>query len=306
MKNIKLLTLFSLTLLFAYSLPLFAQQAAKSQMDSLKNNDEFYQIDPNSLNVEYLGELDQVQPMRGVNEQPNYVTRDINTAKEAVGLLDNIVNLAKKIWDIIDDSKPVANINTMYATALPYGMRASQLSGWSSPKGYLYGFYVKNLYGIKTVEVSYRVSFQYGGNYNGTGRFLTGVTVVPESVNTLIGYSFYMTASVPDSTIVNIGTAENPVAALRLVLHWKISTIINSTESTAVYYITGDGRFQQISDPFRRSAGTRGTTDNNISFEELPPTVVSVPSPAVPDNKKSALPKNSIPAKLKKNINNVF
>ena len=308
MKNIfKLLTVFSITLLISSVSPLFAQKAAQSQIDQLKNNPAFYEVDPNSVSIEYLGDIPENNLERGVHQPVGMTAVNIGTASDTVDLLDKIINVAKKIWDIIDDSKPVSNINTSYASALPYGMKASQLSGWQNPRSYRYGFYVKNLYGITTVDVRYKVTFQYGGGYKGHGRFLTGVTVVPESVDTLIGYSFYMTASVPDSTLVNIGTKENPIAALRLVLQWRISTIIKDSQATAVYYITGDGRFQQISSPFRSPEGVRGVSGSSV-VEEIVPSVI-MPAPPVPQDVKSvpaSFREKSLPAKLKKNIEHVF
>lgn len=317
MKNtFKILFAFSITLLISSVSPLLAQQASKSQIDQLKNNPAFYEVDPNSVSIEYLGDTPENNLDRAIHQPVGTAPMTRGIARDTLDFLDKVINVAKKVWDIIDDSKPVANVNTSYASALPYGTSASQLSGWQSPKSYRYSFYVKNLYGIKTVDVAYKVSFQYGGGYNGQGRFLTGVTVVPEYVDTLIGYSFYMTASVPDSTVVNIGTKENPIAALRLVLQWRISTIIKDSQATAVYYITGDGRFQQLSSPFRSAEGVRGVSGKSVVEEIVPtlvmpaPNVPEVPSiPAVPSSVKpvkNAIPANSLPAKLKKNIDHVF
>ena len=303
MKNKIRFTLFLSIMMFFQSISLFAQQTPKTQIDNLKNNPAFYEVDPNSVSIEYLGDTNETDLTKGVYQPVGtngLVYQDVNSVLD---LLDNIVNLAKKIWDIVDDSKPVSNVYTTYATALPYGMSASQLSGWSSPRGYRYGFYVNNLYGITCVKVIYRVSFQYGGSYNGTGKYLTGVTVVPEVVDTLIGYSFYMSASVPDSSIVNIGTQANPIAALRLVLQWRISTILKDSQSTAVYYITGNGRFQQLSYP-RRDAGKKNISGSSV-VEEIVPTVV-MPMPSVPSTNSLSVPENSMPAKLKKNIDKIF
>ena len=303
-------------------------------MEELQNNPKFYEIDPSSVEIQYLGEAEDQPMVRGVNEpwaglkqssaadqynqmagQYNQTANEINQqidhfnqgiqqANQVIDLLNNIINIAKKVWQIVDDSKPVANVQSLYATALPYNMKASQLQGWSKPRSYRYSFYCKNLYGIKTVEVTYRVSFQYGGNYKGKGHYLTGVTVVPENVDTMVGYSFFMNASVPDSTVVNMGTHDDPIAALRLVLQWRISTIIKDSQSTAVYFIAGDGRYQQVADPFKSRAVSAPS-----GVENVVPAVSAVAVPAASINKdlnSVALPAKSLPAGLKKDPSKVF
>ncbi len=321
MKNKKILSfLLAAVLIFPYSASLFAKQSVKTQIDELKNNPDFYEIDPNSIEVQYLGEIPDQELVRGVNEtvaDVNQTIGEINQgidqfnqgiqqANQIIDTLNNIINLAKKVWQIVDDSKPVANVRTLYATALPYNMKAAQLQGWSKPRSYRYGFYVKNLYGIKTVDVTYKVSFQYGGNYKGKGRYLTAVTVIPENVDTMIGYSFFMNASVPDSTLVNVGTYENPIAALRLVLQWRISTIIKDSQATAVYYITGDGKFQQIADPFKTISRSPADAPSAVQDNaEIPAVPVQMPKVNIDSNQKN-LPVKSLPASLKKDPANIF
>jgi hypothetical protein len=130
---------------------------------------------------------------------------------------------------------------------------AYQLSNWSKPKTYIYSFYAENIYGIKTVDVEYKVTFVYGGNYNGKGKFLTAVSVIPTRVDVAWGYTFNMHCYVPDSTIVNVGDSENPVAALQLKLSWEISTFLKSSKGTSIYYVQGDGYFNEIASPFQKS-----------------------------------------------------
>ena len=68
----------------------------------------------------------------------------------------------------------------LVAVALPAGLTHwDSLSGWKPPKGTVYGFYAKNLYGMKVIDVEYQVLRTYGGSYKGKGRYLTGVTIEP-------------------------------------------------------------------------------------------------------------------------------
>lgn len=171
----------------------------------------------------------------------------MDEASQAVGLIDQIVNLVDKIFSVIAKGQPVVNINVNYANAVPYGVSHwTQLQGWQTPVTKRYAFYAKNLYGIKVVDVEYQVHYTYGGNLNGRGHFLTGVTVEPIKVDTAWGYNVDMTAEVPDSTIANVGTSEDPIAAMQVQLRYSIHTIIQDTQERQIFYVRGDGIFKNL------------------------------------------------------------
>lgn len=203
---------------------------------------------------------DQLPPTPGVPSVPSVPSlpaadsahtptfgEQMNNASQVVGLIDQIVNLVDKIFGIIAKNQPVVNINVNYANAVPYGVSHwTQLQGWKTPAVRRYAFYAKNLYGMKVVDVEYQVHYTYGGNLNGKGKFLTGVTVEPIKVNTSWGYTVDMTAEVPDSTIANVGTAENPIAAMQVQLRYSIHTIIKDVQERQIYYVRGDGQFKSL------------------------------------------------------------
>jgi hypothetical protein len=101
------------------------------------------------------------------------------------------------------------------------------------------------------IDCEYKVTFTYNGAYQGKGKFLTAVSVVPTKVTVGWGYNFYMSASVPDSTITNVGTDKNPIAAMQLKLAWKTATVIKEVDGTSVYYVQGDGYFEEIANPWK-------------------------------------------------------
>lgn len=184
-----------------------------------------------------------------------------------VDTLDRIVNLAQKIFNIIKENQPVVNINVNYANAIPYGIQHwTQLQGWSKPAVKRYAFVAKNGYGMNVVKVVYQVHYTYGGNYKGIGKYLTGVTVEPISVETAWGYNVDLTAEVPDSTIANVGTSENPIASMQVQLKWKIHTIIKDIQQKSIYYIQGDGLIEEIGTPFQKSSADNKTLKQVKSF----------------------------------------
>lgn len=223
---------------------------SKTEIDSARVYPDYFTINPASVRATVL-EVTEEKDM-------SYVKLQEQPPKDLAGIIvsvEKIVNIASKIWEIVKDNKPVVEINTKYATAYPYGITsANQLAGWSRPKTYVYGFYAENLYGSVMIDCKYKFSYTYNGAYKGVGKFLTGVAVIPTNVTAGWGYRFYMNAEVPDSTIANVGTDANPVAAMQMKLSWKMSTVLKEVTGTSVYYIEGTGYFEEIASPWKKDA----------------------------------------------------
>lgn len=220
----------------------------KSEEDIARTYPSYYTINPASIRT----------TLQEVREEPdmNYVKLQEQPPKDLASVvvsIEKIVNIASKVWQIIKDNAPVVNIDTKYATAYPEGVTAAtQLAGWSRPKSYVYGFYAENLYGSTTVDVKYKVTFTYNGAYKGKGKYLTAVTVVPEKAQVSWGYRFHMSASVPDSTIANVGTDADPIAAMQLKLNWTMASVLKQVDGTSVYYVEGNGYFEEIASPWKK------------------------------------------------------
>ena len=226
-----------------FSTPVFT----KAEIDYSKNDPAYFTLNPDSIKITGLEVKEEAgAPYAGTGENPD--------GKDgAPVVMDNIINTASKIWKIIVNNAPMVNIDAKYAAAYPQGITsAAQLAQWSRPRSYVYGFYAENFYGIKMIDVGYKVTYTCGGAYKGKGKFLTAVTVVPARADVGWGYRFSMTASVPDSTITNVGTDTNPVAAMQLKLLWKIATVLKESDDASVYYVQGDGYFEEIASPFRK------------------------------------------------------
>lgn len=169
----------------------------------------------------------------------------------ALPALGDIVNTGEKIWKIVVDNKPVVDVKTQYATALPKGSRGwADIGGWQPPAGQIYELTAKNAFGMKMIDVRYQVLRTYGGSYQGKGKYLTAVTVEPLLVEVGWGYRFSMAASVAASSIVNVGTASDPVAAMTAALSWRISTPIKDSQGQSLYFLQGDGAYKEIGGPF--------------------------------------------------------
>jgi len=221
---------------------LAAAQFTPKQLEAARKDPGAFTIDESTVKIEVLGPA--VSPAQVVPPMKD---------DDGLLILDKIINIGQKVWTIIEKNKPVVDVSNTYATALPEGSRGwSRLEGWSAPRGVVYGMTAKNAYGQTVLNVRWQVVRTFGGRLDGKGRYLTAVTVEPLLVEVLWGYHFSLSAEVPDTSIVNAGTKDDPVAAMTPTLKWQVKTAIKDSQGKAVYYIRGDGAFQEIGGPFAR------------------------------------------------------
>ncbi|NQW46044.1 MAG: hypothetical protein HQ462_11660, partial [Deltaproteobacteria bacterium] len=84
----------------------------------------------------------------------------------------------------------------------------------------------------------YSLVHRFGGTYDGRGKYLENVTVIPTNVEVLWGYT--LSYDVEKVSVVNSGTRENPIASILLGTNFKVSTVIKSSESHSLYEFRGD------------------------------------------------------------------
>jgi len=182
---------------------------------------------------------------------------------DIVDSIGNIVNLADQVWSIIEKNSPVVDINVTYANAVPYGTTHwTQLQGWSKPATRKYSFSASGISGQKAMEIVYQVHWTYGGNLGGRGKFLTGVTIEPLSISVPWSHKVTLKAEVPESTVTNVGTSQDPIAAMQVQLTWTVSSPISSKTQKVIYYVQGDGLMQEVGSPFTKGAEAKSARQN--------------------------------------------
>ena len=256
----------SVALLLLAAAPSYAQNKEEPRFSILEaqaaqEDPPMYTLDEGSVRIQKLGPAADSDLMR--------MSDVADVPADPFVLIDKVINLGQKIWSIVEANKPVVNIQTQYGTATPQGVTHwSQLAGWKPPEGKLYGFSAKNAYGIKVVDVTYQVLRTYGGNYNGKGKYLTAVTIQPLTVDVLWGYKFNLSVEIPDSSVVNVGTAQDPVAAMQPLVKWTIATVIKSSDGRSTYYLQGDGLFKELGGPFAQNYqdGVAKALDNAVKY----------------------------------------
>jgi hypothetical protein len=210
-------------------------------------SDLYYQIDTMSVTpvIEKAGSFPT--PVMGqCDDDAPAQTDDIHKDLDDTDIiLDKIINIGKKIWALVDSGRPVLNVKTDVAHALPVGVKCwSDLENWQAPRSQAWKVTYNNKLGGKVVEFVYRVSYIAGGQYKGQGHYVTQATMAPAEIYVAWGYKFDVVGSVP--SVFNIGSTKSPVAGMQMNLKWTVDTVMNHHEQDVQFYINGLGEMQKM------------------------------------------------------------
>lgn len=244
MKYLALGLLVSLSTLSAYATDL-AADANYLTVDKMTVN----LVKKDVLGVELREKIYQ----RSYTELPQMPDQDgkpsvTDEAGKIIGVARDLVALGEDVYNLVIKGKP--NIATDYApiSVVPKvnGQPADILEteNWQIPKSVTYELVYENLYGMDVVTFRYSVIYSYGGSYNGKGKYLTAVQVIPEQVSVLFGYDF--SAKMKLGGIANHGTRDNPLAGATLLLEHEIKTIVKANLETSAFQVIGNGGFKKI------------------------------------------------------------
>lgn len=174
------------------------------------------------------------------------IGKEINPIDVIDVWVDKIINLGKKIFAVIDKGRPVVNIKTDVANALPAGVRCwTDLAGWNIPASKVFHVTYKNVYGVSVVDYSYRITYTAGGNLNGIGKYLTNVTVQPANVS--VAWGFNLDAKAVIASVFNVGEdRRNPIAAMQMDIEWTVKTPLQHNQMTRTYYIDGNNQVLEL------------------------------------------------------------
>lgn len=158
-------------------------------------------------------------------------------------IMDQIVNLGYFVWQIVQSSRPTMRISTYRAHGLPRGISCwTDLEEWKMPKSKVFTVEQKSKLGQSLAKFTFRISFVYGGNYNGTGRYLANVTVSPVDVKVAWGVDFGSEVHIP--SVFNMGTKTNPLAAMQVFVYWNLGNSVRMEQKSQLFHLTGDGQVQ--------------------------------------------------------------
>jgi hypothetical protein len=157
---------------------------------------------------------------------------------------DEIINIALKAWQVVENNAPSVTLKTSFATGTPKGIDDwTQMDGWSEPKVVQFSFTHKAPLGITTVDLEFSVIWSYDGSVDGIGKYVTGAGFEIDTLNVAWGYNYECDNSV--DSLTNIGTHTAPVAGILMNLHHTITTKISHYESNQGFFIDGEGNIEQ-------------------------------------------------------------
>ncbi len=158
-------------------------------------------------------------------------------------IIDQIVNLGNFVWQIVQGSRPTMRISTYRAHGLPKGITCwTDLEEWKVPKSKVFSVEQKSKMGQSLAKFTFRISFVYGGNYNGVGHYLANVTVTPVDVQVAWGVDFASEVHIP--SVFNMGTKANPLAAMQVFVFWNLGNAFKMQQKSQLFHVTGEGLVQ--------------------------------------------------------------
>lgn len=209
---------------------------------------------PASIAIEGGPELG---PKTGTEEIDDTTTIDKSAPKMAahapIALLEEVVPLVEKVWEIYKDGLTVVGFESEFASALPPDTTMNSMQGWKFGQSPTYKVsFPARLSSAEALKFVFSIHYTYGGGIKRAGKtvgqYLTNVRVVErefESAGKAWGYSFNASTKVRQPVNLNRGKGE-PLAALELHLHYEMKRNfpLYMKRVTLVYVIKGDGTFE--------------------------------------------------------------
>jgi len=212
------------------------------------SQDPFYQVSSITIKVK------KMKPVRVSESRLEDLHREFTQEYFSKGLHLNeqsqdpmsIADIALKVWDVIQQNKAVLNVSTQNVKALPFLAKDhwESLTGWKPEHGVQYSLILKNLYGIKVVELVYDVRLIYGGSVRGVGKYIASARVVPKFIDVLWGFNLDVSAR--EVAIQNLRTESNPFASIVLEVGLSYGSILEKTSETVTYRLNADGEIQDL------------------------------------------------------------
>lgn len=220
--------------------------SATSASEQNTQDERYFQI--SSVEVTPLNAMEEKLYFRDLNKMTadpiglGTIDAQLDLAKV---ILDKIINLGKKAWSVIELGRPVANVTTMVATALPQGaLTWNQLEQWQAPRSQSFRVTYKNGFNANVVDYVYRVIYIAGGSVAGKGKYIGYATIEPGLVDVSWGFTFNANVTIP--AVYNMGTSADPVGAMNLNVKWSVDTVLNHTEQTEAYFINALGEMKKF------------------------------------------------------------
>jgi hypothetical protein len=160
--------------------------------------------------------------------------------------IGQIISIGEKVWDFVVNNKPTADYKTLKANVIPAGLDSWTQLRWQRNKvtAKVYRVEFKNILGQSAGGFDYRISFIYGGTYQGKGKFIGQIAVAPTNIKLKTDRSLTFRAELLDA--LNFGTEDEPVAGVQLLITWSTPTTTRYEMKSVEYFLYGDGEVQDL------------------------------------------------------------
>lgn len=206
-------------------------------------------VNPNDFKSSF-NQLNDPAPAPTQPEPPKPPTfeQKVERTGAVIKVARDMVALGEAIYDLVKKGKPTNTTDYAPISVVPRNSATKEhvdpfdLEGFSMPVEKNYTAKILNGLGREVVSFSYKVMYSYGGSYNGTGKYLTNVIIVPGSIRTTFGWDF--NASMKLSGIMNHGSKENPIAGIMITVKYQMNSWSAAFERNDTIHITGNGEMK--------------------------------------------------------------
>ena len=175
---------------------------------------------------------------------------NVEKTGKVIQIARDVVALGESIYELVKKGRPTNVTEYAPISVVPRDPMSKEyvepfdMEGFSFPVEKSYVARVKDGTGREAVTFNYKVIYSYGGSYNGVGKYLTNVIIIPGSVVTRFGWDF--NASMKLSGIMNHGSKANPVAGVMVTIKYQMNSFASAFERNDTVHITGNGEIRSL------------------------------------------------------------
>jgi len=181
----------------------------------------------------------------------DFTTPFLNPIADVISVIDNLMALGQKILNIIEQGKPVVNIQMAPAISIIPNIDGTNvvlnnMANWSVPRMVSYRLSFTNALGMEVVGFTYTLFFQHHGSYNGHGKYVTNLKVQASDVAAMWGSNFTATSEFVGMS--NVGTMEEPIGSGIIQVSYIAKGLLNQKLGSRSFYVDGNGVISPIND----------------------------------------------------------
>lgn len=164
-------------------------------------------------------------------------------------VVDKLIAIGQKIMPTIEKGRAVVTNNPMAAVSVLPRLDTKDpvlhdMGGWSIPMTKHYKITYSNGFGSDVVSFVYSITYQYGGEHNGKGKYLTGIRASARNIT--ISWGFDLDASSQLIQISNVGTTSNVVAGATVEMSYTVKNWTRQITTNESFFISGDGKLYKL------------------------------------------------------------